>query len=262
MGEIQTHDLVMQLNRLLRPDLFKDYAPNGLQVEGRSSIRKLITGVTASASLIDAAIERQADAILVHHGYFWKGENPCLLGYKAKRLKKLFDHNINLIAYHLPLDAHASLGNNWQLGLQLGIKSLGVIKSGVIQKLEPSLNTQLLFVGELPSLGLGEIQALITSRLGRPPLVIEGTPGRLVQRVAWCTGAAQASFLEAVDAGVDLFITGEVSERTYYEAKETGVHFIAAGHNATERFGVQAVGIWLTRNLELETMYIDIENPV
>lgn len=258
---VELNKLVNSIDGVLRPELFRDFAPNGLQVEGKPEVRKLLCGVTACQALLDNAIQLEADAILVHHGYFWKNENPVVQGFKAKRLRTLLTHNISLLAYHLPLDAHRSLGNNWQLGQLLGIRDIKVIKDGRVKVLENN-NTQLSFIGDVQASLLEPFAEMVAQKLGRKPLVLKGDSNRIINKVAWCTGAAQDVFMDAVNAGADLFITGEVSERTYHESQETGVHFIAAGHHATERYGVQSLGDWLTAQFGLETLYIDIDNPV
>ncbi|HBF08739.1 MAG TPA: Nif3-like dinuclear metal center hexameric protein [Gammaproteobacteria bacterium] len=254
-------ELISALNNMLRPDLFRDYAPNGLQVEGRPHVKRIVTGVTASDALIEKAIGLNADAILVHHGYFWKGEDPCLSGFKGKRIKKLMQHDISLIAYHLPLDAHYEVGNNVQLGDKLGLTHVKALKNSVARNIDTN-NTLLTLIGETSHNTLESFQAHIQEVLGREPLVIDGAQGREIKKVAWCTGGAQNEFSHAVAAGADVFITGEVSEKNYHEALETGVCFIAAGHHATERYGVQALGNWLKTYFELEALYIDIDNPV
>ncbi len=254
-------NVVSVMNQELKPDLFRDYAPNGLQVEGRRSISRIVTGVTACEALIDAAIEQSADAIIVHHGYFWKGEDPAIRGMKAKRIKKLLGNDMSLIAYHLPLDAHRTLGNNWQLGERLGFDDIRIMKSGNIRVLENN-NTQLLFTGIAKFDNVAELGQLLEQQLQRKPMLVQGDPARKITRIAWCTGGAQGVFLDAAYAGADVFITGEVSEKTYHEAQETGVHFIAAGHHATERYGIQALGSWLESRFSLQVMYIDIDNPV
>ena len=214
-------------------------------------ISRIISGVTASQALIDAAIAQQADAILVHHGYFWKNENPCLIGYKKNRIAKLLAADINLFAYHLPLDAHAELGNNAQLGALLGLHA------------DAQLGEQnLCQLGQLSSAcRLEEFAQRVEARLQRTPLVI-GDRQRSIQRIAWCTGGAQSYFHEAAAHGIDCFITGEASEFVTHLANETGVAFIAAGHHATERYGVQALGHHIAQQFGVEHVFIDLPNPV
>lgn len=251
---VQVAELTKYIANLLAVDRFKDYGPNGLQVEGRKEISRIVCGVTACRDLIDAAIEAEADAILVHHGYFWKGEDPCLVGMKAERIRRLFKADINLLAYHLPLDAHAELGNNAQLATQLGF----TVEGRFIGDAETAIG----LYGSLSTAMSGEaLAAHIDSVLDRPPLHIQGS-GRPIKRIAWCTGGAQGYIEQAVALGVDAYLTGEVSEHTVHTAREYGIHFFAAGHHATERYGVQALGSHLAENFKLECQYIEIENPV
>ncbi len=251
---VQVADLTQYIADLLSVDRFKDYGPNGLQVEGRQEINRIVCGVTASRALIDAAIEAKADAILVHHGYFWKGENPCLVGMKAERIRRLFNADINLLAYHLPLDAHAELGNNVQLARRLGF----TIEGRFIGDAETGIG----MYGSLASAMSGEeLAEHINTVLDRPPLHIQGSD-RPIKRIAWCTGGAQGYIEQAVALGVDAYLTGEVSEHTVHTARECGIHFFAAGHHATERYGVQALGSHLAKKIKLECQYVEIENPV
>jgi len=245
------HELEKYTGQLLQIDRFKDYAPNGVQIEGRATITRIVCGVSASEALIDAAIEQHADAILVHHGYFWRGEDPRLLGAKRRRIAKLLAHNISLLAYHLPLDAHAELGNNAQLGRRLGLAA------------DSRFGEQDLgWAGTLPSeTTLGEFAQLIEAQLGRTPLVI-GDPARTIARVGWCTGGAQGYFPDAIAAGCDAYLTGEASEQHYHVAMESGVAFIAAGHHATERYGVQALAAHLADQFGLTQHYVDLPNPI
>jgi dinuclear metal center YbgI/SA1388 family protein len=239
--------LELYLNDLLQAARFRDYCPNGLQVQGRESVAHIVTGVTASLALIEAAIEARADAIVVHHGYFWKGEDARVVA----RLKQLLAHDINLFAYHLPLDAHPELGNNAQLGALLGITPLGRFGED-----------ELGWVGELPeATTLGAFAATVESRLGRVPLVIGGAD-RPVRTVGWCTGGAQGWFDAAVAVGVDVYLSGEASEQTTHLARESGVAYIGAGHHATERGGVRALGNHLAEHFGLRHTFIDIPNPV
>lgn len=246
--------LCNELDELLRPDEYKDYCPNGLQVEGRAQITSLVSGVTASQALIDAAIARQADAILVHHGYFWRGEDPCLVGMKRRRIQSLLEHQISLLAYHLPLDAHAELGNNAQLAQ--------ILDFSIEQTLGHPGEPALVMAGRpAAALSATDLARHLESRLARPPLHIPGS-AEMIQRLAWCTGAAQSYIEVAVEAGVDAFITGEISEQTVHIARETGVHFFSAGHHATERYGVQAVAEYLAAKFPIDHCFIDIDNPV
>lgn len=244
------HDLERHLGQLLDVARFKDYGPNGLQVEGREQIGTLVCGVTASLGLIEAAIAAKADAILVHHGLFWRGQDGRVTGWMKQRLARLLAHDINLYAYHLPLDAHAELGNNAQLGRLLGWQ--GESRFG-----EQDLG----WLGSLPQASsLDELAAHIGITLGRTPVLAPGD-GRELRRVAWCTGGAQGYFEAAIAAGADVFVTGEISEPQAHYAAETGVAFIAAGHHATERYGVQAVAQQLAAEFGIRQQFIDIANP-
>jgi dinuclear metal center YbgI/SA1388 family protein len=239
------------LQQLLQPQGFKDYGPNGLQVEGASEVRHIVTGVTGSLAFIDAAIAAGADTLLVHHGLFWRGHDGRLTGWLAARVRRLMAANINLFAYHLPLDAHADLGNNAQLGLRLGLHADA--RFG---------DQQLGFVGPAAA-GAQSTQTLaaqLQATLGKAPVVVPGD-GRTLARVAWCTGGAQGYFEDAIAAGADAFITGEISEPQTHLARETGVAFFACGHHATERYGAPAVGAHVAAALGLTHQFIDIDNP-
>lgn len=246
--------LVQHIDSTLEVGRFRDYCPNGLQVEGRPEVRRLLTGVTACQALLDAAVSWEADAVLVHHGYFWKGEPGVVTGMKRRRLGTLLGHDISLLAYHLPLDAHPQLGNNAQLGLRLGIRET--------RPLDPAASDAVGDIGELAAARpAGELVAQLAELTGREPLHI-GDSAAPVRRIAWCTGAAQSYLPQALAAGADLFITGEVSEPTVHMAREEGIHFVAAGHHATERYGVQALGEHLAGHFGLEHRFVDIDNPV
>ena len=250
---VQLYDLVRYCDELLLAAKFSDYAPNGLQVEGRTQIAKLVTGVTASQALIDAAVAARADALLVHHGFFWKGESPVVTGLKRHRLGALIENNISLIAYHLPLDAHPDLGNNAQLARVLGLTVEGRFGRG---------GDELAMYGVLPHpMSVNELSHHLGVRLGREPLHLAGS-GDEIARVAWCSGAAQGYIEAASELGVQAFISGEVSEQTTHFAHESGIHYFAAGHHATERYGVQALGEHLAQQFSLQHEFIDIENPV
>jgi dinuclear metal center YbgI/SA1388 family protein len=241
------------LRTLLRPEAFKDYGPNGLQVEGRRRVRHVVSGVTASLAFIDAAIEAGADTLIVHHGLFWRGQDGRLTGWLKERVKRLLAGDINLFAYHLPLDAHAEFGNNAQLGLQLGLVADG--RFG-----EQDLG----FIGPVASVASADSLAALSERvasvLGRNVIAVAGD-GRPLRRIGWCTGGAQGYFEAAVAAGADAFITGEISEPQAHLARETGVAFLACGHHATERFGAPAVATHLAAHFGLEHRFIEIENP-
>ena len=238
------------LTELLRPEAFRDYGPNGLQVEGRAQVRCLVSGVTASLALIDAAIAAGADALLVHHGLFWRGHDGCLTGWLRERVRRLLAHDINLFAYHLPLDAEPALGNNAQLGRRLQLAAdarFGAQELG--------------FIGAAGPWGSAEALARgVAAALGRQPLVVPGD-GRPLARVAWCRGGAQGYFEAAIAAGADAFLTGEISEPQAHLARETGVAFLACGHHATERYGAPALGAHLAERFHLEHRYIEIDNP-
>ncbi len=246
-------DLLAAANVLMQPEKFQDYCPNGLQVEGRGEVSRLVSGVTASQALIEAAIEVGADALLVHHGYFWRGEDPCLTGMKGRRIRRLLQNELSLLAYHLPLDAHPQLGNNAQLARRLGL----TVKGGLQPQAEHPIGNH----GELAAaVSAGEFARQVSQALGREVL-LESVGDVPVQRVAWCTGGAQSYLSQAAALGVDCFLTGEVSEQTIHEARELGVHFIAAGHHATERYGASALGEALAAQLGIEHQFIDIDNP-
>ena len=248
-------ELKAEFDQLLTPQQFKDYCPNGLQVEGRSRIKKLVSGVTASLELLDQAIAAKADAIVVHHGYFFKGEDERVIGQKKMRLARLLKADVSLFAFHIPLDAHPELGNNVQLGAQLGWPVSGYFgdnrhgaQLGVFHDLSKPVTAS-------------TVLKRIALTLQREPLLV-GDATRRVDRIAWCTGAAQDMLQEAIDAGAQLFVSGEVSERTTHLAREMGVAYIAAGHHATERYGVQALGEAVAQTLGLAHQFIDIANPV
>ena len=250
----QLSEVISLCEQLLEPARFKDYCPNGLQVEGAPQVTKIVSGVTASQALIDAAIEQQAQVVLVHHGYFWKGEAPQVVGIKRKRLKALLENDISLIAYHLPLDAHPSLGNNARLADLLGLQ--------VEQGMEPGNERSIGLIGRLPEPMSGDDFAVhIETKLGRKPQYIKGSES-LISRVAWCTGAAQGMIDTAAELQADAYLTGEISEPTVHSARELGLHFYAAGHHATERYGVQALGGYLSAQLGVEHVFVDIDNPV
>lgn len=249
---IERNLLLQEIEQFLNVNAISDYCPNGLQVEGTSQIQRIVSGVTASQALIDAAIELNADAILVHHGYFWKGEDQRIIGMKQRRIKALLTHDINLLAYHLPLDVHPLVGNNVQLAQRLGLTVTG--------PLQPDNPRNVGLIGELDvPLSAHEFAQRIEKALDRAPLVIDHQ--QPIKRVAWCTGGAQGYIEHAIAAGVDAYITGEVSERTFHEAQENGISFFAAGHHATERYGVQALGEWLAERFGIEHQYVECNNP-
>lgn len=244
-------ELVGYLDELLASRQFKDYCPNGLQVEGAGDVRRIVAGVTASQALIDAAVERGADTLLVHHGWFWRGEDGRVTGFRKARMQSLLTHDINLIAYHLPLDAHAEFGNNAQLARVLGWRAEGRFGDQDVAWLGRL---------EVPKT-LYELEREISRELRRQPLAI-GDPDRLVERIGWCSGGGQSYFEQAAALGVDAFVSGEASEHTVHLARESGVAFVAAGHHATERLGVRALAAHLRERFGLECEFVDIENPV
>ncbi|RZL12048.1 MAG: Nif3-like dinuclear metal center hexameric protein [Rubrivivax sp.] len=245
-------ELTTHLNRLLDTDRFKDYGPNGLQVEGKPQIRKLVTGVTASQALIDAAVAAGADALLVHHGLFWRGQDGRVTGWMRQRLGSLIGHDLNLLAYHLPLDAHATLGNNAQWGERMGLVADGRFGDQNLGFIGP--------VNAPAPITLKGLIQVVTEALERYPTVVAGD-GRPLRRLAWCSGGAQGYFEQAIAAGADAFLTGEISEPQAHYARETGVAFLACGHHASERYGVQAVGRSLAQQFGIEHEFIDIDNP-
>ena len=247
---MRREELARYLDELLQAAKFRDYCPNGLQVEGRDEVRRIVAGVTASQKLLDLAVARNADAVLVHHGYFWKGEDPCVTGLRRRRLATLLKHDISLLAYHLPLDAHPDLGNNAQLAARFGWQPEGRFGEQDIG-----------CYGVLPAPApLAEVAAGVATALGRQPLLL-GDPARSIRRVAWCSGGAQGYFEQAIGLGVDLYLSGEVSEPTLHLAEESGVAYLGAGHHATERYGVQALAAHLERALGVECEFIDLDNP-
>lgn len=248
---VKINELTQYIQQLLQVERFKDYCPNGLQVEGREEIRKIVSGVTASMAFLEAAHAENADLILVHHGYFWRSEDARVTGIKRRRLAYLLKHDINLLAYHLPLDAHPELGNNAQLGRVLGITPLGYAGE-----------SNIVAYGNLEApVPLSEFTRLIEERLQRKATVV-GNQQKLVSKVAWCTGAAQGYINTAIELGADVYISGEISEQTHHEAIESGVSYISAGHHATERYGVQALGEHLAQKFNLGHQFIDVNNPV
>lgn len=247
-------ELVDYANTLLEIDRFQDYCPNGLQVEGRPEVGLVVSGVTASQALIEAAVTAGADVVLVHHGYFWKGEDPCITGMKRRRLQRLLETQTSLLAYHLPLDAHPLLGNNAQLGRRLGIETRGTFGGAD----GAGLAHYAYLEADISAAALTE---RLRHSLDRAPLHIPGA-SEAIRSVGWCTGAAQSFIEAAARRGLDAFISGEISEQTVHVARECGIHYFAAGHHATERFGVQALGDHLAGRFPLEHRFIDIANPV
>ena len=244
-------ELIRYLDELLEPERFKDYCPNGLQVEGRPEIRRIVAGVTASQALVDQAVARGADALLVHHGWFWRGEDGRVTGFRKKRLQTLLAHDINLIAYHLPLDGHAEFGNNAQLAQRLDWTVEGRFGEQDVGWYGRLDETQ----------ALGEVAHRVSAELGREPLVI-GEETQQVSRIAWCSGGAQSLFEAALSLGVQAFLSGEISEQHVHLARESGVAYLAVGHHASERYGVEALAAHLAAKFGLDCAFIDIDNPV
>lgn len=251
MNNIELESL---LNQTLTPEVIKDYCPNGLQVEGKENVKKILTGVTASLDLIEKAIELDVDAILVHHGYFWKGEQEPIRGMKGKRIRELIRHDINLYAYHLPLDIHPTLGNNAQLARLLDIEVEGGLE-GHPQSVAMYGRFKQPLTGQ-------QLSEKINHVLNRQPLHISTYDDKSIETVGWCTGGGQDFIDLAASKNLDAFISGEISERTTYNAREQGIHYFSAGHHATERYGVKALGEWLAENHGFEVTFVDIDNPV
>lgn len=250
---VNRDDLAEYLAKTLDITRFRDFCPNGLQVEGRAEIKTLVSGVTASIALIQAALEKQADAIVVHHGYFWRGEDMRVVGQKQQRLKLLLKNDVSLFAYHLPLDMHIDLGNNAQLARQLGLKPEVRFGEDDLGWLGTVIDSDVRSVGDLA--------LRIEQCLGRVPLVI-GDPSQRLGKVGWCTGAAQNFFNDAIVAGATAYLSGEISEPTVHLARESGVAYLACGHHATERYGVQALAESVAKKFGIEHHFIDIDNPV
>lgn len=249
---MQLIELIERLDALLDASRVKDYCPNGLQVEGRNDIASIVCGVTANQALLDLAVAERADAILVHHGWFWRGESGAVTGIKRNRLKTLLSNDINLYAYHLPLDAHPTLGNNAGLAKAAGWTQTGVFgEQGLGCLGDPVAGST-----------VGSLTADLAKAVGRPPFVLAESMDQPIRRLAWCTGGAQSYFEAAIAAGVDAFVTGEVSEPMVHLVRETGVAYLAAGHHATERFGVQALGVAIAEKLGIRVSYLEVDSPV
>ncbi len=247
---MQLSALQRYLDDLLDMSSFRDYCPNGLQVEGRAEVGRVLCGVTASQLLLDRAVSGGFDAVLVHHGYFWRGEDGRINGIRKRRLSTLLKHDISLFAYHLPLDAHPELGNNAQLGRRAGWTATG--RFG---------DQDLGWIGSVDRPGAAAaIARTLAAQLGREPLLV-GDADRPVATVAWCSGGAQSYFEQAIAAGADLYVSGEISEQTVHLARESGVPYVAAGHHATERYGVMALAHHLESELALEAQFVDLDNP-
>jgi len=243
------------LTQLLQPEKIKDFTPNGLQIQGKQNIKKIVTGVTASQALIDRAIEEKADALLVHHGYFWKNESYVIRGMKHRRIKSLLDNDINLFAYHLPLDIHPTLGNNAQLASLFNISE--------VKPLEIGNPYSVAMQGRLAEpMNATEFTKLINHELKRGCLHIPASTNKVIETIAWCSGGGQGYIELAAEQGIDAYLTGEASEQTTHVAREMDIHFFAAGHHATERYGVKALGELIAKEHDIEVQFIDIDNPV
>ena len=253
MNQVSRGDLGRFLAEKLQILKINDYCPNGLQVEGIEQIKVVVSGVTASLALIEAAIDLKADCILVHHGYFWRGENPCLTGQKFQRIKKLIQNEINLFAYHLPLDLHPELGNNAQLANALELRCEGTFDEQGLGSYGSAINLNLRTVGDL--------RDWVELKLGRTPMLI-GSPDQPLGRIAWCTGAAQNFLGDAISAGATVYLSGEISEPTVHLARESGVAYLGCGHHATERYGIHALGQAVAQQFGIQHHFVDVPNPV
>lgn len=250
----QLQDILQWCDQTLLSSEFKDYAPNGLQIEGKADVKKIVCAVTASLDAIDAAIEAQADLLLVHHGYFWKGEPAPITGMRGARIKKLIQHDISLVGYHLPLDAHSSLGNNAAIAELLELEN--------IQALNPNDRHPIGNIGYLKQAVSAEaFKQQLSDVFNREIIHLPSTTEK-IQKIGFCTGAAQDFITQAAEQGCDAYISGEVSERTFYEARELNVHYFACGHHATERYGVQRLAQALSKQFDVEAIYYEQGNPI
>ena len=257
---IDRQTLLYELNTLLQPERFTDYGPNGLQVEGKAQIRKIVSGVTASRALIEAAIDAKADAIFVHHGLFWRGQSGVVTGWMKERLKLLLTHDINLFAYHLPLDAHPELGNNAQLGQKLGFITPKAVERGEIRHFGDQSLGWLVNIEQNQPYSPENLQKHLEKIIKRHVAGVFNA-SVAIKKIAWCTGGAQSYFEAAIAAGADAFITGEMSEPQAHLARECGVAYFACGHHATERYGAPAVAAHVAEKLGIEHEFIEIDNP-
>ena len=252
MAKLQ--DIIQWCDQTLKSTEFKDYAPNGLQIEGKTEVRKILAAVTASQDAIDAAIRENADLLLVHHGYFWKGEAYPITGMRGKRIKSLIQHDISLLAYHLPLDSHPSLGNNAAIA--------DLLKLERIEALDPSERHPIGNIGYLNQpMPVEEFKKFVSEKLKFDAIHLPADK-TMIEKVGFCTGGAQDFIVKAAEQGCDAYISGEVSERTFYEAKELGVHYFACGHHATERYGVQRLGQAISEQFDIEYVYFELNNPI
>lgn len=257
MNQVSTRRLAEWLESTLQTQRIKDYCPNGIQVEGKDTVRHIITGVTASQALLDAAVQRGADTVIVHHGWFWKNENPVLRGSKRKRIATAILNDLNVFGFHLPLDAHPTLGNNAQLAQRLGLEP-DRDSDGLPITFGPN---DLIWRGRCKPCSLRSFGEHIEKALGRAPLLL-GDPDKRIETVAWCTGGAQNLMEAAIDNGVDAYVTGEASEQNFHMAYETDTAFVAAGHHATERYGIQALGQAIAAEFGVKVDFLDLDNPV
>ena len=252
MAKLQ--DIIQWCDQTLKSPEFKDYAPNGLQIEGKTEVHKILAAVTASQDAIDAAIRENADLLLVHHGYFWKGEASPITGMRGKRIKSLIQHDISLLAYHLPLDSHPSLGNNAAIADLLELER--------IETLDPSERHPIGNIGYLNQpMPVEEFKKFVSEKLKFDVTHLPADK-TMIEKVGFCTGGAQDYIVKAAEQGCDAYISGEVSERTFYEAKELGVHYFACGHHATERYGVQRLGQAISEQFDIEYVYFELNNPI
>ena len=252
MAKLQ--DIIQWCDQTLKSPEFKDYAPNGLQIEGKTEVHKILVAVTASQDAIDAAIRENADLLLVHHGYFWKGEAYPITGMRGKRIKSLIQHDISLLAYHLPLDSHPSLGNNAAIA--------DLLKLERIEALDPSERHPIGNIGYLNQpMPVEEFKTFVSEKLKFDVTHLPADKN-MIEKVGFCTGGAQDFIVKAAEQGCDAYISGEVSERTFYEAKELGVHYFACGHHATERYGVQRLGQAISEQFDIEYVYFELNNPI
>lgn len=252
MAKLQ--DIIQWCDQTLKSPEFKDYAPNGLQIEGKTEVHKILAAVTASQDAIDAAIRENADLLLVHHGYFWKGEAYPITGMRGKRIKSLIQHDISLLAYHLPLDSHPSLGNNAAIA--------DLLKLERIEALDPSERHPIGNIGYLNQpMPVEEFKKFVSEKLKFDVTHLPADKN-MIEKVGFCTGGAQDFIVKAAEQGCDAYISGEVSERTFYEAKELGVHYFACGHHATERYGVQRLGQAISEQFDIEYVYFELNNPI
>lgn len=251
---ITKEELSLYLHQLLSCERYNDYSPNGIQVDGKLQIKRICTAVTASDDAITQAVAWKADALLVHHGYFWRGEAPTITGIKRQRINKLLRNDMNLFAYHLPLDCHPELGNNACLAKLFEVDMIHMHRA--------SATDNLLWSGKLSRMmNHSELLEFLAQKLQRTPLLVVGS-AKPITHIAWCSGGAQDFIEDAYRLGVDAYISGEISERTYYQAKELGIHYYSCGHHATERYGIQTLGNYLAAQFELEHLFIDSENPI